>query len=99
MQVFEGFIYHDFLNMYAKWFRFPKQKGILKSKSVKIWKKFSKYPFYGLDDVEYQDFIKELITKLSPRFFPQGRVIHQENDPVLEIQFLLKGSFEVGFSY
>ena len=33
------------------------------------YKKFTKYPYFNFDDVEYQDFISMLIKNLEPRFF------------------------------
>ena len=32
------------------------------------WKRFVKYPFYSLDDLEYQRFILMLLEYLEPRF-------------------------------
>ena len=55
------------------------------------------YPFYEYKDNEYQEFIIDLIQELEPRYFAPWTVIYQELDECLEMYFVLKGTFDVGY--
>jgi len=59
--------------------------------------KFIKYPYFDYYDAIYQDFIEKLCGTLEPRFFKANKIIAEELDESLELYFVLKGTFDIGY--
>ena len=52
---------------------------------------------YKWEDTNFAQFMIALMKTLEPRRYRHGEVIHGELEEVQEVQFIVQGSFLVGF--
>lgn len=67
-----------------------------KSKNIR-WLKYRKFPFHDWDSLPYQNFMSSLLRLLETRFFHRKDVIAKELEQSLEMYFVQKGKFDVGY--
>jgi hypothetical protein len=56
-----------------------------------------KHAYFTWDMDIYADFMIDLLTHLEPRFEPQGKVLIDELQEVLEVIMFMNGKFDLGF--
>jgi hypothetical protein len=56
-----------------------------------------KHSYYTWRDEMYSEFMISLMSKLKPRFYKVGKVFINELDTIVELNFLIQGSYAVGF--
>lgn len=61
------------------------------------WEKFKNYPFYEWDDWHYQEFMMRILRTLEARFFRSKKLICKELEESLEMYFIQRGKFNVGY--
>jgi hypothetical protein len=58
---------------------------------------YLKYSHLGWSDEPYQKFMKALLLSLEPRYSKVGEILINENQEGLEVIFIEKGEYMVGF--
>ena len=55
------------------------------------------YPYYRYDHEMYCSFMKNLMNSLEIRKFREGEIIANEMEECLEVMFMVKGRYDVGY--
>ena len=74
-----------------KFFDFPKETAN-KDDTIRI-----DYSFFTWNDVQYQNFMIDILKNLEPRIFSPREVIYVELDEVNEILFIESGEYDIGY--
>jgi len=77
---------------FKKFFDFPKENPNKTDEDIKI-----DYSFYTWNDVQYQNFMIEILKSLEPRIFAPREIIYVELDEVNEILFIESGEYDIGY--
>jgi len=56
-----------------------------------------KHSYYNWENPVYSDFMIDILKSLEPRRYPENEIIYQELDEILEMTFMITGSFNVGY--
>jgi hypothetical protein len=103
--LYTDFIFKDFLWKFRRTFRFYKNhfqeftifRKVRGQVRVENPKKFMQYPYYTFDDNIYAQFMLNFMNLLEVRSFKKGELIANEMDEALELLFVERGIYEVGF--
>jgi predicted trehalose synthase len=60
-------------------------------------KKFHKYPYYTYENEMYSSFVISFMNSLEPSFYMKNEIIAKELDESLEVLFVDKGRYEIGY--
>lgn len=88
-------MFKTFITNFKKFFDFPKDTQNPKdgeTDRVRI-----DYAFFTWNDVQYQNFMIEILKSLEPRLFKAREVIYVELDEVNEIIFIEHGDYDLGY--
>jgi len=88
--IYSHFLFKNFIKNFEKFFDFPKENP--ENGPVKI-----DYSFYTWDDVQYQNFMIDILKTLEPRVFAARETINFELDEVNEILFIEVGEYNIGY--
>lgn len=83
-KIYSDFLFKTFIKNFKKFFDFPKENPN-KDDAVRVR---IDYSFYTWNDVQYQNFMIDILKSLEPRIFSQREVIYVELDEVNEILFI-----------
>lgn len=112
MDLYTKFIFKDFIQIFRRFFQFNKagcsvnnlykRKGSHKvsielTNDAKETKNIS-YPFYTFKDVNYCEFMEQIMNGLEIRFYDKDDIIINEMDESLEVLFVEAGRYEVGYA-
>jgi hypothetical protein len=92
-KIYSDFLFKTFIKNFKKFFDFPKE-NINKDDAVRVR---IDYSFYTWNDVQYQNFMIDILKSLEPRIFSQREVIYVELDEVNEILFIEQGEYDIGY--
>lgn len=84
-------MYIEFLKTFNDFFKFP-----MNPEPMYLGKNL-KYAHLGWNDILYQKFMNTLLFALEPRFAKVGDVLVNENQEGLEVIFVQKGHYTIGF--
>ena len=59
---------------------------------------YHKHERYGWKDLEYREFIRELVSYLEPRYESAGTIIIKELDEFGELTFFIRGAYKISYS-
>lgn len=90
-KIYSDFLFKTFIQNFKKFFDFPKESPN-KDDSIRI-----DYSFYTWNDVQYQNFMIDILKSLEPRIFAPREVIYVELDEVNEILFIEQGEYDIGY--
>uniref|UniRef100_A0A7S3FW38 Cyclic nucleotide-binding domain-containing protein n=1 Tax=Strombidium rassoulzadegani TaxID=1082188 RepID=A0A7S3FW38_9SPIT len=91
-KIYSDFLFEQFIKNFKKFFDFPKENPNKNEEDIKI-----DYAFYTWNDVQYQNFMINILKSLEPRQFGRREVIYVELDEVNEILFIEKGQYDIGY--
>lgn len=83
-EIFKNFLFRLFIKTFKKMFEIRKNKKILHS-------------YYKWHDDVYSEFMIQMMKYLEPRKYHEGELIYQELQEVLEITFVMTGTYYVGY--
>ena len=92
IQLYTDFIFKDYLWKFRRFFRITNEIESL----VKI-NKFCKYPYYTYDNEMYSSFMISFMNSLETSFYLANDIIAKELDESLEVLFVDKGRYEIGY--
>ena len=75
VDIFKNFLFRYFIKAHNKLFEFPKFEN-------------RKHSYYSWYDDEYSEFMITFMRHLKPRFYKAGKVIINELDTIVELNFL-----------
>lgn len=81
-KIYSDFLFKTFIYNFKKFFDFPKETAN-KDDTIRI-----DYSFFTWNDVQYQNFMIDILKNLEPRIFSPREVIYVELDEVNEILFI-----------
>ena len=85
-EIFKNFLFRPFISIFHNMFE------LRKSNDPRI-----KHSYYKWLDDEYSDFMIMIMKCLKPRRYLGGSVIYEELEEVLEITFVMSGTFHCGY--
>ena len=92
IQLYTDFIFKDYLWKFRRFFRITNEvESIIRSKKV------HKYPYYTYDNEMYSSFVISFMNSLEPSFYMENEIIAKELDESLEVIFVDKGRYEIGY--
>ena len=83
------FLFQDFYAEFGRHFELQRQ---VDDKKVKV-----QYAFYKWGDEVYDEFMVEIMKALLPRRYFENDIIFEELQEVLEMTFVQRGKFHVGY--
>lgn len=91
--IYSDFLFKNFRNNFKKFFDFPKENN------VKVGEDMPRidYSFYTWGDLQYQNMMIEILSRLEPRKFDAHETIYYELDEVNEIIFIETGEYNIGY--
>jgi len=90
-KIYSDFLFKTFIYNFKKFFDFPKETAN-KDDTIRI-----DYSFFTWNDVQYQNFMIDILKNLEPRIFSPREVIYVELDEVNEILFIEQGEYDIGY--
>lgn len=72
------------MDAYRKLFEIPKNKRL-------------QHTCYKWNDSEYSDFMISILKCMEPRFYHENELLYEELQEILEMTFVMKGSFLIGY--
>lgn len=89
LRILKQFLFQDFFDAFEYHFEMERPPN---PKTPKI-----KHAFYKWGEDDYDEFMLEIMKCLKPRRYFEGNIIFTELQEVLEMTFVLKGMFKVGY--
>ena len=83
-QIFKNFLFGRFIQKFRKLFDLPKNKKML-------------HTCFTWGDEKFVNFMIQILRTLEPRFYTANAVIYEELEEILEMTFLMKGGFRIGY--
>ena len=83
--IYKDFLFSDFLETYKKTFSFPKLDNV------------NYNAFYSWQDLEYKNFMVDILQSLEPRCEPKNKIMINELDEPNEVLFFNNGTYEIGY--
>ena len=109
-QIYKDYLFRDFLQKFRRFFNFnnnqnknplivkikkKRDDADLRHKKVKIF--IRSYPYHRYDDEMFCSFMKNLMNSLEIRKFREGEIIANEMEESLEVMFVNKGRYDIGY--
>ena len=92
IQLYTDFIFKDYLWKFRRFFRITNELEPV----VKLTK-FCKYPYYTYENEMYSSFMISFMNSLETSFYFANEIIAKELDESLEVIFVDKGRYEIGY--
>ena len=83
-EIYKNYLFKPFVRRFSKFFELPMNK-------------LHKHSYYKWDHEKYSDFMIEIMKRLEPRRVKEKDIIYEELQEILEIIFVLKGSYFIGY--
>ena len=64
---------------------------------VQTRRKILRFPFYTYENESYSNMMIDLMNSLEVRFYKNGEILANELDECLELIFVEKGTYRVGY--